>query len=136
MLAPRMAPRYVEPSAKVSSRTPGEISRPGRVSAGLGGAAGAETCAAPGVGAGVFAAGAGADAEGGADGWAAAITAGFAAGCASAAAAGACGEEVSSGCGLRTTCAGSADAMRAGRTRASSLFFARDAKLPLGYLSR
>src|SRR5258706_5837396 len=136
MLAPRMAPRYVEPAAKVSSRTPGEISRPGSDSAGLGGIAGADTCAAAVVGGGVFAAGA--DAEGGADGWAAAITAGFAAGCAagSAAAAGACGEEVSSGCGLRTTCAGSADAMRAGRTRASSLFFARDAKLPLGYLSR
>src|SRR5258706_5284514 len=112
MLAPRMAPRYVEPSAKVSSRTPGEISRPGRVSAGLGGAAGAETCAAPGVGAGVFAAGAGADAEGGADGWAAAITAGFAAGCAagSAAAAGACREGGEPGGRLGTPRAGSAGA--------------------------
>src|SRR5258706_14913418 len=106
MLAPRMAPRYVEPSAKVSSRTPGEISRPGSDSAGLGGIAGADTCGAAVVGGGVFAA----DAEGGADGWAAAITAGFAAGCAagSAPAAGPCDEEVSSGCGLRTTCAGSA----------------------------
>src|SRR5258706_13079017 len=118
MLAPRMAPRYVEPSAKVSSRTPGEISRPGRVSAGLGGAAGAETCAAPGVGAGVFAAGAGADAEGGADGWAAAITAGFAAGCASAAAAGAFGGGGGPGGGIGPPLPGFGGAVRARPTGA------------------
>src|SRR5258708_37659171 len=107
MLAPRMAPRYVEPSAKVSSRTPGAISRPGSVSAALGGVAGADTWGAAGTGAGVFVAGAG----GGADGWVEAITAGLATGCetgsAGVAAGACCGGTGGPGGGFRTTSAGS-----------------------------
>jgi hypothetical protein len=42
----------------------------------------------------------------------------------------------SSGCGLRITGAGSGTAARLGRTNASRRFFASEAKLPFGYLSR
>src|SRR5450432_2484154 len=134
----------MEPSAKVSSRTPGAISRPGM---GSGFAAGALGSAGDAGGTAGGGAGFG-DAAGATVGAAAAITAGFSArgfsiglsvifslvfspafSGASTRVAGASDGE------LRIEGAGSAVATRVGFTSASSLFFASDAKLPFGYLS-
>src|SRR5688572_19305746 len=127
------------PSANVTSRTPGAISRPGcSGSTGLGG--GEDGGASPDAGAAVAGAatagtvGAVGGAAGGAVAGAAATTEGLTAALELVVGSGA----GSRGMGGRAVSAGDgrASAVRAGRTSASSRFFASDEKAPLGYLSR
>src|SRR5579862_1531986 len=135
----------MDPSAKVSSRTPGAISLPGMGSAFAPGAGGVEmaigTCdvgldgAAAGAGDKIFADSGAGCAFAGAAGVGFAATATFCGGLSAEGAGSSTVEGADEGGGTAAG-AGSATATLAGFTSASRRFLASAAKFPLGYLSR